>query len=138
MIKQCLILFISNIIFWIQRIGARAYTNNLPLALVPIGHYPKTEGPNMTLMFWPSKLLGQRISYIVLSRNFAYLHISSLDNLPNEMESPEYIVFEGSQATFVPCFKRQKKKASPLCFYKEINKANLKYLQALTLKVEYK
>ena len=27
MIKQCLILFISNIIFWIQRIGARAYTN---------------------------------------------------------------------------------------------------------------
>ena len=29
MIKQCLILFISNIIFWIQRIGARAYTNIL-------------------------------------------------------------------------------------------------------------
>ena len=28
MIKQCLILFISNIIFWIQRIGARAYTNS--------------------------------------------------------------------------------------------------------------
>ena len=28
MIKQCLILFISNIIFWIQRIGARAHTNN--------------------------------------------------------------------------------------------------------------
>ena len=28
MIKQCLILFISNIIFWIQRIGPRAYTNN--------------------------------------------------------------------------------------------------------------
>ena len=27
MIKQCLILFISNIILWIQRIGARAYTN---------------------------------------------------------------------------------------------------------------
>ena len=27
MIKQCLILFISNIKFWIQRIGARAYTN---------------------------------------------------------------------------------------------------------------
>ena len=29
MIKQCLILFISNIKFWIQRIGARAYTNIL-------------------------------------------------------------------------------------------------------------
>ena len=27
MIKQCLILFISNIIFWIQCIGSRAYTN---------------------------------------------------------------------------------------------------------------
>ena len=81
MIKQCLILFISNIIFWIQRIGARAYTNNLPLALVPIGHSPKTEGPNMTLMLWPCQLLGQRISYVVLSRNLAYLHISSFDDL---------------------------------------------------------
>ena len=29
---------------------ARAYTNNLPLALVPIGHSPKTEGPNMTII----------------------------------------------------------------------------------------
>ena len=90
MIKQCLILFISNIKFRIQCIGARAYTNNLPLALVPIGHNPKTEGPNMTLMFWPSQLLGQWIHYIVLSRNLAYLHISSLDDLSNEMESPEY------------------------------------------------
>ena len=75
----------------IQCIGARAYTNNLPLALVPIGHNPKTERPDMTLMFWPSQLLGQRISYIVLSRNLAYLHISSLDDLSNEMESPEYV-----------------------------------------------
>ena len=47
---------------WIQRIGARAYINNLRLVLVPIGHCPKTEGPTMTLMFWPSQLLGQRIS----------------------------------------------------------------------------
>ena len=75
----------------IQSIGARAYTNNLSLALVPIGHSPKTEGPNMTLMLWPSQLLGQRISYVVLSRNPAYLHISSLDDLSNEMESPEYV-----------------------------------------------
>ena len=89
MIKQCLILFISNIKFWIQRIGARAYTSNLPLALVPIGHSPKTERPNMTVMLWPSQLLGQRISYVVLSRT--YFHISSLDDLPNEMESPEYV-----------------------------------------------
>ena len=71
--------------------GARVCTNNLLLALVPIRHNPKTEGSNMTLMFWPSKLLGQRISYIVLSRNLAYLHISSLDDLSNEMESPEYV-----------------------------------------------
>ena len=75
----------------IQCIGTRAYTNNLPLALVPIRHSPKTEGPNMTLMLWPSQLLGQRISYIVLSRNLAYLHISSLDDLSNEMVSPEYM-----------------------------------------------
>ena len=75
----------------IQYIGARAYTNNLPLALVPIGHNPKTEGPNITLMFWPSQLLGQWICYIVLSRNLAYLHIFSLDDLPNDMESIEYV-----------------------------------------------
>ena len=74
-----------------QCIGTRAYTNNLPLALVPIRHNPKTEGSNMTLMFWPSQLLGQRIYYIVLSKNLAYLHISSLDDLSNEMESPEYV-----------------------------------------------
>ena len=90
MIKQCLILFISNIKFRIQCIGARAYTNNLPLALVPMGHNPKTEGPNMTLMFWPSQLDGQWIQYIVLFRNPPYLHISSLDDLSNGMESPEY------------------------------------------------
>ena len=76
---------------WIQCIGARPYTNNLPLALVLIGHCPKTEGPNMTLMFWPSQLLGQRISYIDLYRNLAYLHISSIEDLSNEMESLEYV-----------------------------------------------
>ena len=76
---------------WIQRIGVRAYTNNLPLALVPIRHNPKTEGSNMTLIFLPSQLLGQRICYIVLCRNLAYLYISSLNDLSNEMESPEYV-----------------------------------------------
>ena len=44
----------------------------------------------MALMLWPTQLLGQQISYVVLSRNLAYLHISSLDDLSNEMESPEY------------------------------------------------
>ena len=75
----------------IQCTEARAYANNLPLALVPIGYNPKTEGSNITLIFWRSQLLGQRISHIVLSRNLAYLHISSLDDLSNEMESPEYV-----------------------------------------------
>ena len=75
----------------IQCIGARAYTNNLPLALVLIGQSPKTEGPNMTLMLWPSQMFGQRISYIVLSKNLAYLHISSLNDLSNAMESLEYV-----------------------------------------------
>ena len=53
MIKQCFIIYIEYKIR-IQCIRPRDYTNNLPLALVPIGHNPKTEGPNMTLMFWPS------------------------------------------------------------------------------------
>ena len=38
----------------VQRVGARAYTNNLPLALVPIMHNPKTKRPNMTVKFRPS------------------------------------------------------------------------------------
>ena len=71
--------------------GARAYNNNLPLSLVPIKHNPKTKGSNMTFMFWPSQLLGQWMCYIVLSRSLAYFHISSLDDLLNEMESPEYV-----------------------------------------------
>ena len=83
-------IYIKYIKIRTQCIRTRAYTNNLPLALVPIGHNPKTEGPNMTLMFWHSQLLSQWIHYIVLSRNLAYLHISSLDDLSNEMESPEY------------------------------------------------
>ena len=80
MIKQYLIIYIKYKIR-IQCIGASAYTNNLPLALVPIIYNPKTEESKMALMFWPSQLLGQRISYIILSRNLAYLHISSLDDL---------------------------------------------------------
>ena len=72
-------IYIINI--QVQRVGAKAYTNNLPLALVLIRHNPKTEGSNMTLMFWPSQLLGQRINYVVLSKNLAYLHNSSLNNL---------------------------------------------------------
>ena len=85
MIKQCLILFISNI-----KSGYNVLGLGLTLTL-PIGHSPKTEGPNMTLMLWPSQLLGQRINYFVLSRNLSYLYISSLDDLPNEMESPKYV-----------------------------------------------
>ena len=47
-------------------------------------------------MLWPSQLLGQRISYVVLSRNLAYLHISSFDDLPNEMESPNLAKWLGA------------------------------------------
>ena len=76
---------------WIQCIGARTYTNNLPLALVLIRHNPKTEGSNMTLMFSLSQLFGLWICYIFLSKNLAYLHISSLNDLSNAMESLEYV-----------------------------------------------
>ena len=72
------------------RVGARAYTNNLLLALVPIMHNPKTKRPNMTVKLRPSQLLGQRISNVTLSWNLAYLHTSSIDDLSNQMESPEY------------------------------------------------
>ena len=41
-------------IVWIQCIGTWAHTNNLPLALVPIMHNPKSEGSDVTLMLWPS------------------------------------------------------------------------------------
>ena len=63
----------------IQCIGARAHTNNFPLALVPIMHNPKTEGSNISFMFWSSQLHGQWICHI------------ALDNLSNEMVLPEYV-----------------------------------------------
>ena len=43
-----------------------AYTNNLPLALVPIRHNPKAEGSKMTLMFWTT-LFFPRILHIFAS-----------------------------------------------------------------------
>ena len=75
----------------IQCIGARAHTNNLPLALVLIMHNPKIKGSNISFMFRSSQLLGQWICHIVISRNLANLHISSLDSLSNEMVPPEYV-----------------------------------------------
>ena len=77
--------------------GARAHTSNLPLALVPIMHNPKTEGSNISFMFRSSQLFGQWICNIVISRNLANLDIASLDDLANEMVPPEY-VFEIGRA----------------------------------------
>ena len=42
----------------VQRVGARAYTNNLPLALVPIMHNPNIKRPDMTIKSGSSQLLG--------------------------------------------------------------------------------
>ena len=71
---------------------AKAHTNNLPLALVPIMHNPKTEGSNISFMFRSNKLLGEWICFIVISRNLANLHISFLDNLSNEMVLLKYML----------------------------------------------
>ena len=64
----------------IQCIGARAYTNNLPLALVPIEHSPKIEGPNITLMFWPSNCLVNG-STTLFSPEIFHIFTSSLSTI---------------------------------------------------------
>ena len=72
----------------IQCIGAKAHTNNLPLALVPIMHNLKTEGSNISFMFRSSQLLGQWICNIAISRNLANIQLQCVraraytNNLP--------------------------------------------------------
>ena len=64
-------------------------TNNLPLALGPINIVSNTHGPSMTLMLrlW----LSQWISNIIICSYSAYLDVSSLNDLSNEMIAPEYM-----------------------------------------------
>ena len=73
------------------RVGARAYTNNLPLAVVPIMHNRKTKRPDMTIKSGSHQLLGQWICNITLAWNLANLDIPSVKDLSDEMIPPEYM-----------------------------------------------
>ena len=66
-------------------------TNNLPLVLGQINIVSNTHGPNMTLMLRLWKRLSQRISNIIICRYSAYLDISPLNDLSDEMITPEYV-----------------------------------------------
>ena len=89
MMNNASYIYISNI--QVQRVGARAYTNNLPLALVSIMHNLKTKTPDMTIKSWSSQLLGQWICNVTLAWNLANFDVSSVNDLSNEMIPPEYI-----------------------------------------------
>ena len=82
-------IYISNI--QVQRVGARAYTNNLPLALVPIMHNPKTKRPDTTIKSGSRQLLGQWICNITLAWNLANFDVSSANDLSDEMIPSEYM-----------------------------------------------
>ena len=73
------------------RVGARAYTNNLLLALVPIMHNPKTKRPDMTIKSGSSQLLGQWICNITLASNLANFDIPFVNDLSDEMIPLEYM-----------------------------------------------
>ena len=66
-------------------------TNNLPLALGPINIVSNTHGPNMTLMLSLWKWLSQWISNIIICRYSVYLHVSSLNDISDEMITPKYV-----------------------------------------------
>ena len=82
-------IYIINI--QVQRVGARAYTNNLPLALVPIMYNPKTKRLDMTIKSGSSQLLGQWICNITLAWNLPNFDIPSVNDLSDEMIPPEYM-----------------------------------------------
>ena len=70
---------------------ARANTNNLPLALVPIRHKPESEGSHMTFVLIYRQLFCQWICYIVFACNLADLDITTLYDLPDQVVPPEYV-----------------------------------------------
>ena len=71
--------------------GARANTNNLPLALGPIRHKPEFEGSNMTFVQTLTQLFSQRICYIVIACNLADLDVTTLYDLPDQVVPSEYV-----------------------------------------------
>ena len=75
----------------VQRVGARAHTNNLPLAPVPSMHNPKTKRPDMTIKYGSSQLLSQWICNVTLTWNLANFDISSVNDLSNEMIPFKYM-----------------------------------------------
>ena len=71
--------------------GARANTNNLPLALGPIRHRPESEGPHMSLVLIYRQLLCQWIGHIVFSCYLADFDVTTLYNFSKQMVPPEYV-----------------------------------------------
>lgn len=69
----------------------RAYTNNFPLALEKVKHTPNTHKSSMTNMLLLCKRLCQWVIDIVKCWYFAYLHISSIYYLSNEVIVPKYV-----------------------------------------------
>src|SRR3954465_8987591 len=70
---------------------SRANANNLPLALELIRHLSYACRPSVKLMLALCKRLRQWVCNVIVCWYSANLHISSIDDLSNEMEASEYV-----------------------------------------------
>ena len=71
--------------------GARANTNNLPLALGPIKHKLESEGSHMTFVLIYRQLLCQWICHIVFTCYLADFDVTTLYDFSKQMVPPEYV-----------------------------------------------
>src|SRR3954471_25091794 len=62
-----------------------------PLALEPIRHLSNACRPSVKLMLALCKRLRQWVCNVIVCWYSANLHISSIDDLSNEMEASEYV-----------------------------------------------
>ena len=65
--------------------------NNLPLALDPIFNISNAHAPYMMIMVLDAKQPHQRVCNVVCGGYSAHLHISSIDYVSDQVESPEYV-----------------------------------------------
>ncbi|PKI34367.1 hypothetical protein CRG98_045242 [Punica granatum] len=72
-------------------LGQTPIPNNLPLALEPIWHMSYANRSSVSLVLALHKRLRKWICEILICWYSAYLHISSVDDLANEMDAPEYM-----------------------------------------------
>ena len=67
------------------------FSNKLSLDLKPIAFISHNIGEHMRVKLFMGKELSQRISNILISRDFLYAYVMSINYFSNQMVSPEYV-----------------------------------------------